>query len=124
MLVALRTPGLADAAVFAVPAAHGRAEDRRPHALADFAQALEAAAPGPRLALFLFDDDAWDPDPAARAALFRAATQRLGMPALLVDRPTAPTSHGGLGEPESDARFGDCLMEFLDLDRAAPLPCP
>jgi len=123
MLVALRHPGLADAVLFAAPAAHGRSEARRAQALADFAAALERAAPGPRLALFLFADDGWDPDPAARAGLFRAATQRLGAPALLVDRPPEPTGHGGLSDPGFDVRFGDCVARFLDLDSAPPDGC-
>jgi len=114
ILVALREPGLAEAAILAAPAAHGRSEERRPQALADFAAALDRAVPGPRLALFLFQDDAWDPDPAARAALFRAAIARLGTPGLLVDRPAAPTGHGGLSEPEFLARHGACLQAFLD----------
>ncbi|WP_372616989.1 hypothetical protein [Falsiroseomonas sp.] len=116
MLVALRYPNLADALVLAAPAAHGRRPERRPQALADFAAALEAAdrlAPA-RLALFLFDDDPWDPDPSARAALFRAAAIRLGRPALVVDRPPAPTGHGGLQEPDFDRLFGTCLAAFLD----------
>ncbi len=124
MLVALDSPGLADAVILAAPAAHGRSAARRPQALADFAQTLEAAAPGPRLALFLFDDDAWDPDPAARAALFRTAAARLGGPALLVDRPAAPTGHGGLQAPEFDALFGACLARWLDFDGPAPAACP
>jgi hypothetical protein len=124
MLGALRVPGIADAMVFAAPAAHGRSEARRPQALADFTAALAAAVPGPRLALFLFADDPWDPDPAARAALFRAAVARLGTPALLVDRPAAPRGHGGVVEPEFDAIFGPCLQALLDFEAAAPTACP
>lgn len=122
-LVALRAPGLADAVVLAAPAAHGRRPERRAQALADFAAALDAAArPAPRIALLLFEDDGWDPDPAARAALLRAAAARLGMPALVLDRPAAPTGHGGLQEPELDARFGACLAAFVTA--GAELPCP
>ena len=72
----------------------------------------------------LFDNDGWDPDPAARAALFRAATTRHGLTALLIDRPAAPTGHGGVQEPEFQAIFGGCLVEFLDPDRPAPESCP
>jgi hypothetical protein len=124
ILVALRNPGLADAVILAAPAAHGRSPARQPQALSDFAAALDAALPGPRLALFLFEDDAWDPDPEARATLFRVAAQRLGRPALLVDRPTEPTGHGGLAEPGFAAIFGACLTQFLDLDRPPPIACP
>jgi hypothetical protein len=122
-LVALRNPGLADGAIFVAPAAHGRSEARRPQALADFAEALAAAAPGMRLALFLFRDDPWDPDPAVRARLFREAAARLGAASLLVDQPEAPIGHGGLGDPMFDARFGACLLGFIT---AAPdaAACP
>jgi predicted esterase len=125
-LVALRQPGLADAVVLAAPAAHGRSAERRPQALADFAAALKAASPqaARRLALLLFDDDAWDPDPAQRAALFAAAAQRLGVAALLVDRPASPTGHGGLQEPDFAIRLAPCLASFLDLDRPPPAACP
>ncbi|WP_203070883.1 alpha/beta fold hydrolase [Falsiroseomonas ponticola] len=115
VLAALRVPGLADAAALAAPAAHGRRPERRPQALADFAAALDRAAPDAlrRLALLLFEDDGWDPDPAARAALFRAAMARLGWDSLLLDRPPAPTGHGGVQAPEFDAIFGACLADFL-----------
>jgi hypothetical protein len=126
MLVALRHAGLADGVVLATPAAHGRRPERRPQALADFAAALDAADPAAagRLALFLFEDDAWDPDPAARAALFRAAAARLGVAGLVVAQPPVPTGHGGLQEPEFDTIFGACLAAFLDFDRAPPPACP
>lgn len=122
-LAALRVPGLADAVALAAPAAHGRRPERRAQALADFAAALDRAAPDSvrRIALLLFEDDGWDPDPAARAALFRAAVARLGWDALLVDRPPAPTGHGGVQEPDFDAIFGRCLADFLE---GRPAACP
>lgn len=125
-LVALRHAGLADAVVLAAPAAHGRSAERRPQALADFAAALQAASPqaARRLALLLFADDSWDPDPAQRAALFAAASRRLGVAALLVDRPVAPVGHGGLQEPDFATRLAPCLLRFLDLDRPPPDDCP
>jgi pimeloyl-ACP methyl ester carboxylesterase len=126
MLAALRVPALADGMVLAAPAAHGRRPERRPQALADFAAALDSASPlaTRRIALLLFDDDGWDPDPAARAALFRAAMQRLGMTALLIDRPAEPTGHGGVQGPAFDARFGGCLATLFDFDRPPPPACP
>lgn len=116
VLAALRMPGLADAAALAAPAAHGRRAERRPQALADFAAALDRASPDAlrRLALLLFENDGWDPDPAARAGLFQAAVARLGWESLLIDRPPAPTGHGGVQEPEFDAIFGACLADFLE----------
>lgn len=125
-LAALRHPALADAVILAAPAAHGRSAERRPQALADFAAALDAARPAAdaRLALLLFQDDAWDTDPARRVALFRAATQRLGVAGLVVDRPAEPSGHGGLQEPQFAVRFAPCLADFLDFSRPPPAACP
>jgi pimeloyl-ACP methyl ester carboxylesterase len=125
-LLALRQAGLADAVVLAAPAAHGTRAERRPQALADFRGALEkaAVAPGQRLALLLFRDDAYDPDPDARAAAFRAAVARGGAEGLVIDRPAAPTGHGGVQEADFDRLFGACLAAFLDFDRTAPRACP
>jgi pimeloyl-ACP methyl ester carboxylesterase len=125
-LVALRQPGLADAVVLAVPAAHGTRPERRAQALADFAQALEVASPtaAQRLGLVLFREDAWDPDPAARAALFRDAVARLGVAGLVVDRPEAPLGHGGLQAEAFDPLFGACLARFVDLETPPPQNCP
>ncbi|MGG5886821.1 alpha/beta hydrolase family protein [Falsiroseomonas sp. HC035] len=125
-LVALRQSGLADAVVLAAPAAHGTSAERRAQALADFTRALEAASPSaaPRMALLLFRDDAWDPDPAARAALFMGAMARQGVAALVLDRPEAPVGHGGLQAEAFDALFGDCLARFLDFADAPPRACP
>lgn len=125
-LVALRYAGLAEAVVLAAPAAHGRRVERRPQALADFNAALAAAAPTPgqRMALLLFRDDGWDPDPEARAAAFRAATARLGASGLLLDRPAAPTGHGGVQEEAFDSLFGACLAAFLDFAQPPPPACP
>ncbi len=122
-LAALRVPGLADAVALAAPAAHGRRPERLPQALADFAAALDRASPDSvrRIALLLFEDDGWDPDPAARAALFRAAVARLGWDALLLDRPPATTGHGGVQAPEFDAILGACLADFLE---GRPAACP
>ena len=107
-LAALARPDLADAVAAVQPAAHGTSAARRQVALADFAACLRAAR-GVPLALVLLRDDAFDPDPDARAALARAA----GIPLLLIDRPPEPTGHmGGFG-PEFDARFGACLAGFL-----------
>ncbi len=125
-LAALREPGLADAVILGAPAAHGRSPERRPQALADFAAALEAARPAAdaRLALFLFEDDPWDPDPARRAALFRAAAVRLGVAGLVVDRPPEPIGHGGLQAPQFAVRFAPCLAALLDFGRPPPAACP
>lgn len=113
-LTALRQPLGAEAVLLVAPAAHGTAPERRPEALAAFAAALRAARPeaAHRLGLVLFRGDAWDPDPDARAALFRETAVRLGLPRLLIDRPETPEGHAGQEDPGFDARFGDCMAAF------------
>ncbi len=125
-LRALASPGVADAVVLTAPAAHGRSAARRPQALADFAAAMDAAAMGgaARMALVLFADDAWDPDPVARAGMFRTGTARMGVAGLLVDRPSAPRGHEAAASPDFDALFGPCLAAFIDPDRFPPASCP
>jgi len=123
---ALAVPGVADAVVLTAPAAHGRSEARRAQALADFSAAMEAAAMGgaARLALVLFADDAWDPDPVARAAMFRAGVARMGVAGLLIDRPAAPRGHGAAASDGFDALFGACLAAFIDPERFPAALCP
>lgn len=124
-LTALRRPGLADSLCAIAPAAHGRRPERRAEALGAYRAALGSVAPDAvrRAALALFHDDPWDPDPGARAALFRDAMCARRIPALLIDRPAAPTGHGGGQDPDFDARFGARLAAFLDPREPAGLDC-
>ncbi|TDG27262.1 hypothetical protein [Paracraurococcus ruber] len=114
-LVALRQAGLAEAVLLLAPAAHGSRPERRPQALAEFRAACAAAVPGAvrRAGLVLFQDDPYDPDPAARAAAFAEGMARCGAAALVIDRPPQPIGHGAAGDPEFDALFGARLAGFL-----------
>ena len=74
------------------------------------------------IALFVFDGDPFDPDPAARAAYAR---ERLpGTPLLIVERPAGITGHSGGQNAQFNRRYGACLVDFF----AAPTPgvarCP
>lgn len=124
-LLALSEPGLADAALFVAPAAHGPRPERRPQALADFREAMARVAPGAlrRAGLVQFLDDPYDPDPPARRDAFLAAMRGAGISALSLFHPAQPVGHGGLNDPTFDARFGGCLGGFLDLRRPAPEAC-
>jgi hypothetical protein len=117
LLKALRLPGLADSALLVAPAGHGTRPERRGEALADDARHLAAASPASvqRLGLALFEDDARDPAPVARDALFRQAAARLGVASWLLDRPAAPTGHSGLADPLFAAGHAACAMAFLDV---------
>ena len=125
-LRALAVPGVADAVVLTAPAAHGRSEARSPQALADFSAAMNATAVGgvARIALVLFADDAWDPDPVERAGMFRANVARMGIVGLLIDRPGAPRDHEAGASAAFDALFGACLAAFIDPDRVPAASCP
>lgn len=114
-VMALRQPGLADALLALAPAAHGTRPERRAQALADWRAALAATAPDAvrRAGLVLFAGDPYDPDPPARAEAFAEAMRTHAIPALLIDRPEAPTGHGGAWDPGFDARFGACLAAWL-----------
>jgi len=114
-LAALRLALQADSLLAIAPAAHGTRPERRPQALADFQAALGACAPGTmrRLGLVLFADDPYDPSPGARAAAFTAAAAACHTTALVIDRPPAPTGHGGAHEPAFDQLFGARLAAFL-----------
>ena len=111
-LAALARPDLADAVAAMEPAAHGTSPERWRQALADFAERMRAAR-GVPLALAQLRDDPYEPDPDGRAAMARGA----GMPLLLIDRPAAPTGHMGAAGVEFDARFGACLVRFLEMPR-------
>jgi len=115
ILVALRHAPLAEAALWFAPAAHGQRPERRAEALAAFREACEAARPGAvrRGGVVLFAGDGYDPDPPARAAAFAGAMARCGAEALVIDRPAAPTGHGGADDPAMDAIFGTRLAGFL-----------
>ncbi len=114
-VMALRQPRLADALLALAPAAHGTRPERRAQALADWRAALAAMAPDAvrRAGLVLFTGDPYDPDPPARAEAFAEAMRAHAVPALLIDRPEAPTGHGGAWDPGFDARFGACITAWL-----------
>jgi pimeloyl-ACP methyl ester carboxylesterase len=112
-LAALARPDLADAVIAVSPAAHGPRPERRPEALAAFAE-LFRAAEAVRIGLVFIRNDRLDPGPEERAATARAsAAGRAGM-LQLVDRPAGIEDHMGSFGPEFARRFGACLAEFAD----------
>lgn len=120
-LPALARPDLADAVAAISPAAHGRREDRKPAALAAFAEPLRAAQ-AIRFAFVMLRDDPWDPGPDARAAMARqSAPGRAGL-LLLLDRPAGIEGHMGSFDPAFTRRFAACLAAFLDAT-AGPDAC-
>lgn len=122
-LQALAVPGLADAVVAIAPAAHGAAGSPAwAWAVEDLRLVLDAAnSPGARIVVATFAGDEYDPDPEARAALFRGlAPPRIGA-TLLLDRPPELRGHGGGAESRFTLRYGACLFDFVE-GRAAACP--
>jgi hypothetical protein len=125
-LEAVREAALLDGVIAAAPAQHGTWDQSGRvglQGLDDFRSLMRriAGAPTP-IALFLFEDDPYDPDPAARAVYAR---ERLGAgsPLLLIDRPAGITGHSGGQNPSFNRRFGACLLEFFGSAPRGPANC-
>jgi len=113
-LMALDTPGLAEAHIAIAPAAHGF-EGGPSHArqLDDLRQIVAAAAGAPRarIAVANFRDDPFDAQPDARAVLFNELGARAGG-FIFIDRPEGLPGHfGGAGNVFAD-RYGACLLRL------------
>ncbi len=114
-LQALDEPGLVDGVVAIAPAAHGpRGSPAWAWAVAELREVLERARnTEARVAVATFEGDEYDPDPAARARLFRAMTRRVkGL--LFLDRPAGLAGHGGGAEPGFTDRYAPCLLDFIE----------
>jgi hypothetical protein len=126
-LEALREAALLDGVIAAAPAKHGvwsQGSTVGLQGLDDFRTLIRRVADTRTpVALFLFDGDPYDPDPAARAAYAREHLGP-GTPLLIVERPAGITGHAGGGNAQFNRRYGACLLEFF----AAPAPgaahCP
>lgn len=115
-LEALREPQLFDGVIAAAPAQHGTWDSSGRvglQGLDDFRTLVRRLAGTPTpIALFVFDNDPYDPDAAARAAYAR---ERLGAGRLLViERPAGITGHRGGQEAEFNRRFGACVLAFFE----------
>jgi pimeloyl-ACP methyl ester carboxylesterase len=107
----LAHPGLADAVVAFDPAAHGRSEDRKVQAIADWSALwARAVSDVTRVVLVQLADDPWDPDPARRLLIAR---KQLGRRLLSIFQPDAPTGHAGVYEPAFDQQFGARIETFV-----------
>jgi dienelactone hydrolase len=112
----LDEPGLVDGVVAVAPAAHGSTGSPAwAWAVEDLRQVLDHVHnPAARVVVATFAGDEFDPDPEARAGLFRAlAAPRVGR-LLFLDRPHGLTGHGAGAEELFTLRYGTCLLGFLD----------
>lgn len=114
-LQALAEPGLVDAVVAIAPAAHGASGSPAwAWALEDLRQVVAAARDrGVRVAIANFARDEFDPDPDARAAIFRSLAARVGA-LLFLDRPPEVAGHAAGGDSRFTLRYGPCLLEFAE----------
>jgi pimeloyl-ACP methyl ester carboxylesterase len=110
-LTVLAHRGLADAVVAFSPAAHGRQDDRKARAMADWTALWDAAVnTGTHVVLVQLLDDPWDPEPPRRLAIARA---KFGDNLLSIFLPPEPRGHAGVYEPAFDEHFGARIAGFL-----------
>jgi hypothetical protein len=123
-LMALDTPGLAEAHIAIAPAAIGDlGEEGQQRQLAALRAVLAAAQAGrARVAVANFRDDPFNGLPEARAEALKALQGRVGA-LLLIDRPGGITGHGAGGSPAFAERYGGCLFRFATAPDPAPTAC-
>jgi pimeloyl-ACP methyl ester carboxylesterase len=115
LLAAAERPEAVTAVIALAPAfwgpvtRNGRAEE----AMAAFRAALERLRATPlRLAVAVFDEDPYDPDPARRAALVAALEEERTSPVLAL-WPRLVTGHGGGEDWRFTRAMGGCLLAWL-----------
>lgn len=114
-LQALAEPDLVEGVVAIAPAAHGpRGSAAHAWALEDLAAIVAGAAnPTARVAVAVFADDEYDPDPDGRAAILGELAPRVGG-LWLLDRPDGIAGHGGGMAFEFTTRYAPCLLSFIE----------
>jgi hypothetical protein len=127
-LEALREDGLLDGVIAAAPARHGtwdRSSTVGVSGLDDYRTLIRriAGAHVP-VALFVFTNDPYDPDPATRAAYAREQLGAGGTPLLMIDRPSGLTGHSGANGAVFNRRFGACVLGFVATPSTGPAACP
>ena len=124
-LEALRENGLLDGVIAAAPAHHGTWSQGATvglQGLDDFHSLIGRIADTPTaVALFVFDGDPFDPDPAARAGYART---HLGASLLVIERPSGITGHAGASSATFNRRYGGCVIDFFTVPRPGATQCP
>ena len=124
-LAALREPGVLDGVIAAAPAMHGTSDagPKTRRGMADYRTLLERVADSrARIALFVFDDDEYDPDPPARAELAERAIGEKGNPRLVM-RPAGISGHSAAGSRDFTLRYAPCLVRFIESVTPGPYAC-
>ncbi|MEO3471088.1 hypothetical protein AAFN86_04410 [Roseomonas sp. CAU 1739] len=122
IMAAAERPEWVHAAIAIAPAAHGEAA--RPNNLAaaseDFRRLLAGLpADGPRLAVVVFVDDPFDPDPAARAVMVRETAARRSVPTLALYPEPPIRGHGGVTDWRFTRSQGPCLLTLVQAPATA-----
>lgn len=127
LMAAAERPELVDAVLAVAPAAHGEIQGRegedhetRADALADFERLLAGIAATPqRLLVAAFEGDAFDPDPAGRAALVAALAARRAAPTLALFPSGPARGHSGARDWRFTRDYGACVLTLLRAPEAA-----
>ncbi|MBR0649061.1 hypothetical protein GXW78_05260 [Roseomonas terrae] len=122
VMLAAEQPEAVHAVLAFAPAAHGEAA--RPNNLAaaseDFRRLLAGLPPaGPRLAVAVFADDPFDPDPAARAALVAEAATRRSAPTLALFPEPPIRGHSGVNDWRFTRALGPCVLTLVQAPAGA-----
>lgn len=126
LMAAAERPDLVDAVLATAPAAHGKVteagDDTRAGALEDFQRMLAGLAPTPvRLMIVIFDQDEFDPDPGARAALVAELGRERTAPTLALWPESHPSGHSGARDWRFTRDYGACVLTLLRApEQAAP----
>jgi len=124
LLAAGRQPAAMEAVIAHAPARHGSwrrgiSGNNLGAGLDDFRQVVAGLpASGPRILVAVFDEDDYDPDPAARAGMVEGFAQRRAVPALAL-WPQGITGHGGGSHWRYTRDMAGCVLRFIDADAAA-----
>lgn len=121
ILAASEQPELVDAVIAAAPAAHGESGQSNNHgvAMADFRRVLSGLpADRVRLAVLLFDNDGYDPNPGERAAFLAELAASRTAPTMTLWPNTGPVGHSGAHDWRFTQRHTGCMLTFL----RAPAP--
>lgn len=122
LMAASERPEGVQAVIAAAPGAHGEAErpNNLPAALEDFRRLIAGlGAEAPRLLVALFEGDAFDPDPAARAAAIEALARDRAAPTLVLWPAQDIGGHAGIADWRFTRLFGGCVLTLVQAPEAA-----
>lgn len=122
ILIAAERPELVHAVLAFAPAAHGETNGRNilVEGLGDFRRLLAGLPPdGPRLAVAVFIEDPFDPNPAARAAMVAELAEQRTAPTLALFPEPPIRGHGGVQNWRFTRGQGPCLVTLVQAPAAA-----